>query len=314
MACGDVLFLSPSEARHGALVLRLKAGDRVEVLGAGALAQAEVLSSSKGPPPALAVRITGPFGRSPAPPPPAVAGISLVRPQAFEWAAEKASELGCALLVPVVAARSRFRGPDPAGRLVRRARLLAAESRKQCGRDSEMEVSDPLTLAAFLEGLGSLCGPEVPGGREFRDGPECPGGPEGTEGGGRQEACEGPEGLEGSGSLKSLGSGPESPKRPTARPIRLLADRDGPPALKFLEGLPPGDLDGGPAGIRLSRPALLVGPEGGLDPEEKDAAFRAGFMPVSLGPYTLKTETAATALLAALAGVFLARRGTPRNP
>jgi 16S rRNA (uracil1498-N3)-methyltransferase len=45
---------------------------------------------------------------------------------------------------------------------------------------------------------------------------------------------------------------------------------------------------------------LLVGPEGGLAPEELSLAREAGFFPVSLGPFTLRTETVATAALAIL--------------
>ena len=49
-----------------------------------------------------------------------------------------------------------------------------------------------------------------------------------------------------------------------------------------------------------SAPGLLVlsGPEGGLAPEEEAAALRCGFLPVSLGPRTLRTDTAPLALLA----------------
>ncbi len=46
--------------------------------------------------------------------------------------------------------------------------------------------------------------------------------------------------------------------------------------------------------------ALLVGPEGGLAPEEMQAAQAAGFQPWRLGPRVLRTETAALAGLAAL--------------
>jgi 16S rRNA (uracil1498-N3)-methyltransferase len=44
----------------------------------------------------------------------------------------------------------------------------------------------------------------------------------------------------------------------------------------------------------------LSGPEGGLSAQEEEAAFSAGFVPVSLGPRTLRAETAPLALLAAL--------------
>jgi 16S rRNA (uracil1498-N3)-methyltransferase len=45
---------------------------------------------------------------------------------------------------------------------------------------------------------------------------------------------------------------------------------------------------------------LLVGPEGGLDGAEIAQAIATGFMPVRVGPRILRTETAATAALAAM--------------
>lgn len=45
---------------------------------------------------------------------------------------------------------------------------------------------------------------------------------------------------------------------------------------------------------------LLSGPEGGLSPTEEAAARVAGFTPVSLGPRTLRAETAPLAMLTAL--------------
>ena len=54
----------------------------------------------------------------------------------------------------------------------------------------------------------------------------------------------------------------------------------------------------------LPRPAgeviLLAGPEGGLSPEEEEAAAGIGFTMVKLGPRVLRTETAAVAALAAM--------------
>jgi len=49
---------------------------------------------------------------------------------------------------------------------------------------------------------------------------------------------------------------------------------------------------------------LLVGPEGGLTDAEIDAAQRAGYQPVRLGPRVLRTETAAPALLAAIQALW----------
>lgn len=49
-----------------------------------------------------------------------------------------------------------------------------------------------------------------------------------------------------------------------------------------------------------SRIELLIGPEGGLSDAELEQAAAAGFVPCSLGPRTLRTETAAIAGLAVL--------------
>ena len=49
---------------------------------------------------------------------------------------------------------------------------------------------------------------------------------------------------------------------------------------------------------------VLIGPEGGLDAAEQEAAVAAGFVPVRLGPRILRTETAAIAALALLQRQF----------
>jgi len=51
---------------------------------------------------------------------------------------------------------------------------------------------------------------------------------------------------------------------------------------------------------------ILIGPEGGLNPAERDDAVAAGFVPVRLGRNVLRVETAGIAFLAAAA----ATRGT----
>jgi 16S rRNA (uracil1498-N3)-methyltransferase len=56
--------------------------------------------------------------------------------------------------------------------------------------------------------------------------------------------------------------------------------------------------------LRPERVALLVGPEGGFTTDEVDEARAAGFLPVSLGPRILRTETAAIAGAALLQGLL----------
>jgi len=49
---------------------------------------------------------------------------------------------------------------------------------------------------------------------------------------------------------------------------------------------------------------FLIGPEGGLTPQEEDAAVAAGALSLSMGPRVLRTETAGLAALAVLAGAW----------
>jgi len=53
-----------------------------------------------------------------------------------------------------------------------------------------------------------------------------------------------------------------------------------------------------------TRVELLIGPEGGLDDGELEAAGRAGFAPVRLGPRVLRTETAGIVALAVLQALW----------
>lgn len=49
---------------------------------------------------------------------------------------------------------------------------------------------------------------------------------------------------------------------------------------------------------------LLIGPEGGLSPDEEQQAIHLGAIPLTLGPRILRTETAGLAALAALHATF----------
>lgn len=67
--------------------------------------------------------------------------------------------------------------------------------------------------------------------------------------------------------------------------LDLVLDPTAAVSLAALRSDPPGRL------------TLLAGPEGGLDPDERDLAVAAGFRPVRLGPRILRTETAAIVAL-----------------
>ena len=52
------------------------------------------------------------------------------------------------------------------------------------------------------------------------------------------------------------------------------------------------------------RVTLLVGPEGGLTPDERQRAERSGFIPIRFGPRILRTETAPLAAIAAMQALW----------
>lgn len=70
--------------------------------------------------------------------------------------------------------------------------------------------------------------------------------------------------------------------------LLLSLQADSQPLAQHMTRLPPGPV------------LFLSGPEGGLSPAEEAAARARGFAPVSLGPRTLRAETAPLAALAAL--------------
>jgi 16S rRNA (uracil1498-N3)-methyltransferase len=76
--------------------------------------------------------------------------------------------------------------------------------------------------------------------------------------------------------------------------LRILGDI-GPDAVGLVDVVAKG-----PSGAEIN---VLVGPEGGLTGEERTAVVEAGFVPVRLGWTTLRIETAAIALLAAITAI-----------
>ena len=60
-----------------------------------------------------------------------------------------------------------------------------------------------------------------------------------------------------------------------------------------------------PAGLDTAPVTIVVGPEGGLTDVERDSLVAAGYQRVTLGPHTLRFETAALAAAAAVAAARL---------
>ncbi len=153
---GDRATVSDARARHHLRdVLRLAPGDQVECFdgqGAGYVAVIEragpravelkLLKRREDHAPA-ALRIT--------------VAQALIRPERFEWAIEKMTELGVARIVPLVTARTVVR-PVAARSTAKiaRWRRIAQEAARQCGRADLPAVEEPQPLAAFVPSLAGV--------------------------------------------------------------------------------------------------------------------------------------------------------------
>ena len=145
------ITLSGGLARRLARVLRLRRGDRV-VLTEGGEREFEVELTG-----VSANAVTGVvIGDRLSPPEPSIAVVlyqSLIRPNRFDIALEKGTELGVARFVPVINARSQI---DEASRgRTERWQRLVVEAAEQCGRGRLPAIDPPLP---FGEALASAPG------------------------------------------------------------------------------------------------------------------------------------------------------------
>ncbi len=150
LQAGCELAFSAAQARQIARVLRLAPGASVEVFdGAGGVAEVELQRVS-------AERVLGTVlaaRRVPWPDPwRPVLYLASVRPQRFEWAVEKAVELGACTIVPLLCERVTH---GEGGRSERRQRI-AVEAAEQCGSAYVPLIELPVDLPAALRRPAAL--------------------------------------------------------------------------------------------------------------------------------------------------------------
>jgi len=224
---GESCVLPPGPTRH-VQVLRLQPGDAITVFdGQGGEWQARIEQIGRS---VVSVQI--------------VEHLAVDRELAFEVTIamgmpanermdsviEKATELGVAVIQPLLCERSVLRlAGERADKKVAHWQSVAAAASEQCGRTRVPKVQPVGALSAWLASLA----PQATGRRH----------------------------------VLSLRAGRQG----------VAAGQPGEPLL------------------------LLSGPEGGLSAAEEQAALRAGFQPMSLGPRVLRADTAPLAVLAALA-------------
>ena len=173
------IWLDPAQARHGVKVLRLGPGDLVEVAGPAGLALARVTTAQGGGTPRLGLVFcegwrssSHPAGQGLAGPEPARPGdflgqgepgssppanrepprlgLALISLPRFDWAVEKAAELGAGEIWPLVCERVKPGLARAAPARAERWGRLAEEARKQCGRPRPLVIRPPVTPAELL--------------------------------------------------------------------------------------------------------------------------------------------------------------------
>jgi 16S rRNA (uracil1498-N3)-methyltransferase len=220
---GDTAILQPEQAHHLRDVLRLAAGDPVELFdGTGNSYTGIVTDNGREVRVGRLRRLT-----SQLPPQPRLTlAVALIKSDRFEWMLEKATELGADEFAPISTRFTNIRIPEQRleGRLQRWKRIVT-EAARQCGRRDVPAVMPPLEFPRFLEAERA-----VPRARFIL--------------------------FEGAGALL----------------------------------VPEYAASGGAL--------LCIGPEGGWDSSEVDAAGFAGFRVFSLGQSILRSETAAIAAVA----------------
>ena len=222
---GEERELAAEQSHYVARVLRLRAGDPIQVFDGEGRRHDAVIVDANGKRARLRVGEARQAGSE------SPLGITLGQcissAEKMDWTIEKAVELGVAAIQPLVSRRSVVRlDAQRARRRTEHWQRLVVAACMQCGRDRLPAIAPPMALRDWL----------------------------------------------------------------STRDRRAVAAVLVPGAAQRLSRID----------ARDARIDLLVGPESGLADEEIEAARAAGFVPVSLGPRIMRTETAGLAALAVL--------------
>lgn len=143
---GDRAILRGQNAYHLARVLRAKVGQQFDLLAGGRVRQARIskLSDDR-----VEFELGGELPASDLPIEITLL-LSIFKFDRMEWALEKATELGVAGIIPVIARRTETHLAAAAAKRVDRWQRIAHQAAQQARRASIPEVSPPAKLRAIL--------------------------------------------------------------------------------------------------------------------------------------------------------------------
>jgi 16S rRNA (uracil1498-N3)-methyltransferase len=141
--------LTPDQAHHLRAVLRLRAGDEVELFDGEGTGYAGAVELRGAEIRVVSLRKLEPAGRTGNP---LTLGAALIKPDRFEWMLQKGTELGVDSFLPLQTRFSTVRIP-PARWTARRERWerIVREACKQCRRAAIPKIQEPLPFLALLD-------------------------------------------------------------------------------------------------------------------------------------------------------------------
>jgi len=265
--------ISGDELKHLKNVLRLKAGDRVEVfdgMGKGytgrlaEVSQAEALVTLEAP--VLDIRES---------PLRICLAQGIPKGDRMDWIVQKATELGVRTVIPLELSRCtvRLEGDKKRRDKTSRWQKIAAEAARQCGRLRVPEVMLPMDLHEFLEQIKQsdlLLIPWEEGGTPLKQ---------------YFAEVSFPYTTQTAAAINATVAASVSSASDAA------SISDNPAAISAAVAAAAGD---------QSRIYIMIGPEGGMTAEEVEAGRAAGGKALTLGPRILRTDTAGLMLLSVL--------------
>jgi 16S rRNA (uracil1498-N3)-methyltransferase len=143
---GDTAVLTGQNAAHLARVLRARVGQEYEIAGEGTVRIGKITIVEDD-------RVEFALG-SPIPSPttvPVTLLVAIFKFDRFEWAVEKATELGVATILPVIARRTDAHLAQAAAKRLDRWRRIAHEASQQSRRADPPEITEPRKLKDAMQ-------------------------------------------------------------------------------------------------------------------------------------------------------------------
>ena len=189
LICEKETRLPDAEARHLKNVLRIREGERIEIFdGKGGVWSGDVKFQSGE---VFVCGLTTIYSRQQPNAARIALAMAMIKPARFEWALEKATELGVDEILPLYTARSEIRisGEKIHNRLARWDRITK-EASKQCLRFDVPHIRTPLEFHSFLSSAEYLIQDKI----FFHEKSSIQWQPDRTKNGGDTIICIGPEG------------------------------------------------------------------------------------------------------------------------